>query len=127
MPAYFGVSARQPGGNTLATMTNRRVTSLYDLMDSAYDSRLIRSHSESLGHVPITEMVRRGSFDPRPKHPLHRLQRLKLRTVAERGFGRLKESFGARNVHVRGAAKVMTHLMFGVLALTANRVLSLET
>ena len=111
----------------LATMTNQRVTNLYDLMDSAYDSKLIRSHSESLGHVPITEIVRRGSFDTRPDLPEYRIQRLQLRTVAERGFGRLKESFGARNVRVRGCTKVMAHLMFGVLALTANRVLALET
>jgi hypothetical protein len=111
----------------LATMTNQRVTSLYDLMDSAYDSKLIRSHSESLGHVPITEMVHRGPFDPRPKHSPHRVQRLKLRTTAEWGFGRLKESFGARDVRVRGAAKVMTHLMFGVLALTATQILDLAT
>jgi hypothetical protein len=111
----------------LATMSNSRVTSLYDLMDSAYDSKLIRQHSESLGHVPIIEIVRRGSFDDRPSLPEHRLVRLRNRTSAERGFGRLKESFGARFVRVRGAEKVMAHLMFGVLALTASQVLNLVT
>jgi len=30
----------------------------------------------------------------------------------------LKEEFGGRYVRVRGARKVMAHLMFGVLALT---------
>ena len=37
----------------LATMTNERVTSLYDLMDSAYDAPEIKEHSRSFGHVPI--------------------------------------------------------------------------
>ena len=40
----------------LATMTNQRVTSLYDLMDSAYDAPQIREHSCSLGHVPIIDI-----------------------------------------------------------------------
>jgi hypothetical protein len=109
----------------LATLTSQRVQSLYDLMDSAYDSRLINEHSESLGHVPIIDMNRRRKLDTRPDHPEHRRQRLKIRTVAEQGFGRLKESFGARNIRVRGSTRVMAHLMFGVLALTADRILSL--
>ena len=40
----------------LATMTAQRVTSLYDLMDSAYDAPEIRAHSEALGHVPIIDV-----------------------------------------------------------------------
>ena len=39
----------------LATLTARRVTSLYDLMDSAYDAPEIRAFSEKLGHVPIID------------------------------------------------------------------------
>jgi len=35
----------------------------------------------------------------------------------------LKDEFGARHVRVRGATKVMAHLMFGVLALTADQLL----
>ena len=42
--------------------------------------------------------------------------RYKERTMVERANGRLKDEFGGRNVRVRGAAKVMAHLMFGVLA-----------
>ena len=109
----------------LASLTSKRVQSLYDLMDSAYDSRQIKEHSESLGHVPIIEMVRRGDFDSRPDHPVYRTERLRIRTLAEQGFGRLKESFGARTVRVRGSTRVMAHLMFGVLALTADRILAL--
>ena len=48
--------------------------------------------------------------------------RYKERTMVERVNGRLKDAFGGRNVRVRGAAKVMAHLMFGVLALTADQL-----
>ena len=34
---------------------------------------------------------------------------------------RLKDEFGASHLRVRGAAKVMAHLMFGVLALTVDQ------
>ena len=45
----------------LATMTDRRVTNLYDLMDAAYDAPEIRAHSESLGHVPIIDLNPRST------------------------------------------------------------------
>jgi hypothetical protein len=38
---------------------------------------------------------------------------------------RLKEEFGGRLVRVRGPAKVMTSLLFGLLALTADQLLRL--
>src|SRR5438876_12104262 len=44
----------------LGTMTARRVTSLYDVMDSAYDAYEILEHSRSLGHVPIVDPANRG-------------------------------------------------------------------
>ena len=47
------------------------------------------------------------------------------RSSSERVNGRLKDEFGARNVRVRGHAKVMCHLMFGVLALTADQLMRL--
>jgi hypothetical protein len=34
----------------------------------------------------------------------------------------LKDEFGGRSVRVRGAAKVMAHLMFGVLVLTVDQI-----
>jgi hypothetical protein len=36
-------------------MTAARITSCYDLMDSAYDCPEIEAHSRSLGHVPIID------------------------------------------------------------------------
>ena len=47
--------------------------------------------------------------------------------MIERVNGRLKDEFGARFIRVRGAGKVMAHLMFGVLALTVDQLLRLGT
>ena len=38
---------------------------------------------------------------------------------------RLKDEFGGNTLRVRGAKKVMAHLMFGVLALTVDQLLRL--
>lgn len=107
----------------LAAMTAGRVTNLYDLMDAAYDAEPIREYSRALGHVPIIDSnPRRGEkveMDPATK------ERYKERTAIERVFGRLKEEFGGNQVRVRGPAKVMAHLMFGMLALTADQLLRL--
>lgn len=107
----------------LATMTGERVTSLYDLMDAAYDAEAIREHSRSLGHVPIIDQNPRKG-EKRPMDPPEK-ERYKERTSVERVFGRLKDEFGAQHVRVKGATKVMAHLMFGVLALAADQLLRL--
>lgn len=106
----------------LAEMTAGRVTSLYDLMDMGYVSNEIREHSISLGHVPL--IPRRKNEAPEPMEP-HQKVRFRERTSVERVFSRLKDEFGGRYVRVRGAAKVMAHLMFGVLAMTADQILRL--
>jgi hypothetical protein len=110
----------------LATLTATRVTSLYDLVDSAYDSELIRQHSRGLGHVPIIDSQARRYKPAIPMLP-HEANRFRERTTVERVNARLKDEFGGRNVRVRGALKVMAHLMFGILALTADQILRLST
>ncbi|MGA8769639.1 MAG: IS5/IS1182 family transposase, partial [Rhodomicrobium sp.] len=47
------------------------------------------------------------------------------RTAAERVNGALKDSYGGRTVRVRGHAEVFCHLMFGILALTAEQLMRL--
>ena len=120
----------------LAEMTHRRVDNLYDLMDAAYDSPLIRKHSESLGHVALIDenprnKDRKAEIEQEQKR--RRYMRYKEaediryneRSTVERVNGRLKDEFGARMVRVRGPAKVMCHLMFGVLALTVTQLMQL--
>jgi hypothetical protein len=123
----------------LAEMTNKKVTSLYDLMDSAYDAPIIKEHSKSLGHVPIIDINPRRN--KRLKEDLKaEAQRFELlhferpennryneRSNVERVNGRLKDEFGGRTVRVRGHTKVMTHLMFGILALTVDQLLRFFT
>lgn len=121
----------------LAAMTGRRVTNLYDLMDAAYDSPIIRGNSRELGHVPIIDINprRRTKQKEELRAEAQRLkllnfqrpedQRYKQRTSVERVYARLKEEFGGRMIRVRGHAKVMTHLMFGILALTTNQFIRL--
>jgi hypothetical protein len=107
----------------LAVMSARRVTNLYDLLDAGYDCTAIREFSRGLGHVPIIPWQKRGS--QQPELAPHEKMRLRERTGVERVFSRLKDEFGAATVRVRGWAKVMTHLMFGILALTADQILRL--
>lgn len=109
----------------LALMTAERVTNCYDLMDAAYCSTILRQHSKELGHVPLIDHnPRRGEkieFSP------SEAARYKERSQAERTNSRLKDNFGGRDIRVRGHEKVMSHLMFGILALTADQLLRLLT
>jgi hypothetical protein len=108
----------------LMKLTSERVTYCYDLMDAAYDAIQIWQQSRELGHVPIIDR------NPRRKEAIpmapHEAIRYNERTSSERCNSRLKEEFGARNVMVRGADKVMQHLMFGVIALFADQLLKVS-
>lgn len=121
----------------LATITASRVTNLYDLMDSAYDAPEIREKSRALGHVPIidanprrdgkTEAVaealarRKAGYEPAEEI------RYNERSSAERVNGTFKDNYGGRTIRVRGHAKVFSHIMFGILALTAEHLMRLVT
>jgi hypothetical protein len=123
----------------LAELSVRRITSLYDVMDSAYDSEAVRKHSCGLGHVPIIDTNPRRDTARRAELQAEEKRRKLLhyktaedvrffeRTTVERVNGRLKDEFGASMVRVRGNAKVMCHLMFGIVALTADQILRLIT
>ena len=45
------------------------------------------------------------------------------RGTVERVNGRLKDDFGGRLLRVKGHSKVMTHLMFGIIALTVDQLM----
>jgi hypothetical protein len=121
----------------LMTTTAKRVTWLYDLMDTAYDADAILNHSRSLGHVPIVKPHPRRAGKSKsllakmfPQKPVPELSwaeqdRYQERTTVERVYARLKDEFGGRTIRVRGATKVMAHLMFGILALTVDQILKL--
>ena len=121
----------------LAMMTAGRVTNLYDLMDAAYDAREIHQMSERLGHVPIIDVNPRRDKDLKEErgrearaprtvgHADPGSVRFRIRSGVERTNARLKDEFGGRHVRVRGHPKVACHLMFGILALTADQLIRL--
>jgi hypothetical protein len=55
----------------------------------------------------------------------HEAERYKARSQAERVNSLLKDNHGGRHVRVRGAPKVYTHLMFGILVIAAEQILRL--
>jgi len=121
----------------LATMTAARVVNLYDLMDSAYDVAEIKQYSRDLGHIPITdtnprvtpglkhEIAQEAKRRRRVGHHSAEQIRYRERTAAERVNAALKDNHGGRTLRVRGADKVMCHLMFGILVITALQLVRL--
>ncbi len=108
----------------LSLISAERVTNLYDLMDAAYCSSELREHSRSLGHIPLIDHnPRRGEkIEFSPAEAI----RYNERTAAERSNARLKDEFGGRTIMVKGDTKVMAHLMFGILALSADQLMRLR-
>jgi hypothetical protein len=123
----------------LAKMSSERVTHLYDVMDSAYDVPQIHDMSRQLGHIPLIDVHPRRDKALKEEiaaenkrcrlvgHKTAEAIRYNERSTVERVNARLKDEFGGRVVRVRGHAKVMCHLMFGILALTANQMVTLAT
>ena len=118
----------------LAEMTYQRVTSCYDLMDAAYDASQIKQHSQSLGHVPLIDenprtSARKAEIKEELKgrrvagYQLAEAKRYNERSTVERVNGWRKDEFNGNMVRVRGHAKVMTHLMFGIIALTVDQLM----
>jgi len=119
----------------LSEITLGRVCNLYDLMDAAYDAPQIHAQSQKLGHVPIIDINPRRNTELKQaladehkacrtiNHQTAESVRYNERSTVERVNGRLKDEFGGRHVRVRGPAKVMCHLMFGILALTADQLI----
>jgi Transposase DDE domain/Transposase domain (DUF772) len=123
----------------LAALSAGRITNLYDVMDSAYDAQGIYEYSRSLGHVPLIDAntrrdtARKAELQAEEKrrrllgHKAAEDVRYQERTTVERVNARLKDEFGGRMVRVRGNAKVMCHLMFGIIALAGDQILRLIT
>lgn len=105
----------------LAQMTAGRVTVLYDLMDAGYDAREIRAFCESQGHVALIDPSARNGGGP-ALSPAQRV-RYRERTAVERVNSDLKDNHGGNTVRVRGALKVMAHLMLGLIVVTVKGLL----
>jgi hypothetical protein len=108
----------------LATLTSRRVTALYELMDAGYYGQRVRQYCEQLGHVVLIPDVPRPGQPKRAFSPAQR-QRYEQRRLIEQFFAHLKEHFGLRFIRVRGHAKVSLQVQLAILILTLERVLRL--
>ncbi len=108
-------------------------------MDSAYDARAIHEHSRGLAHIPLIDVHPRRVQALKEELQAEEKQlkllnvknaqdvRYRERTTVERVNARLKDEFGGRMIRVRSHAKVMCHLMFGIVALAADQILRLVT
>ena len=106
----------------LAQISDQRITNLYDLMDAAYDASAIYRFSRQLGHVPI--------IDNNPRRGMKKVMdtaetiRYRERSSVERFFSNLA-NYGSKHIRVRGHAKVIAHLMFGVIVVAATQIFNL--
>ncbi len=107
----------------LAQLSAERVTSLYDLMDSAYDSPEIHQFSKTLGHIPIIDHNKRKG--EKKEFDLLEKRRYNQRSSAERVNSNLKDNYAGVGIRVKGHCKVMAHLMFSLIALTANQLFNM--
>src|SRR5271169_1664284 len=122
-------------GIPLARTSQQRVTWCYDLMDAAYDAQAIVEDSLAQGRIPVIDINPCANKDRKAEILAERVRRAlvnipdrddeQIRTVAERANARLKDEFGARNLRLRGHAKTLCHLMFGVAALAADALVRL--
>jgi len=122
----------------LARLTAGRITHLYEIMDAAYDARVIVEDCQDAGRVPVIDRNPRGVAGAKAERAAEAERRRLLnlpdpdawlyneRTNAERAIGRLKDDFGGRYVRVRGAVKVCCHLTFGLAAMAADSLLRLR-
>jgi hypothetical protein len=79
------------------------------------------THSASLlGIVRLSTTIREEEkkilMDPATK------SRFAERSSAERVNSYLKDNYGGRSIRVKGASKVMAHLMFGIVSITAMQL-----
>lgn len=123
----------------LARLTAKRITHLYDIMDAAYDARVIIEDCQDAGRVPVIDRNCRGNAAAKAERAAEAERRRLLnlpdsdawlyneRSNAERAIGRLKDDFGGRYVRVRGAVKVCCHLTFGLAAMAADSLLRLRS
>ncbi len=121
----------------LATMTAGGLVNLHVLMGSACDAAEIEAHNRALGHAPIIDVNPRR--DAARKQELaqeegrlalvgHRIAediRYNERSSAERVNANLKNNHSGRTVQVRGLAKVMCHLMFGIMVIAVTQIIRL--
>ncbi len=106
----------------LEKMTERRITHLYTMADSAYDVPSLRDYIIKKGRIPVIDFNKRRKKNPPSFAPIEKEQ-YKTRSVVERANAHLKDCFLPQNLYVKGYKKVNFSLMNGVLCLTALKII----
>ena len=108
-------------------MSAQRIQWRCDVIDSAYDAKHIRQQATRLGHQTVIQPADHSGLANTSQRVFsgEEKQRFRKRTVIEQLNARLKDEFGGRIIYVRGARKIMAHLMFGIVALTVDQLLRL--
>jgi hypothetical protein len=109
----------------LEKMTERRVTHLYTMADSAYDFPEHRIYIEAKGRVPVIDPNNRRSKIKRDLSDLEKEQ-FKARTVVERANSHLKDHLLPSAIYVKGHKKVSFVLLLGVLCLATIKILQAD-
>ena len=103
-------------------LTERKVTFLYSLMDSAYDAQPITKYIEGKGRVPLIDPNKRRGGERAAFTPAQK-ERFKIRTTVERANAHLKDWLVPAQIFVRGVKKVTFQLLCGALCLAALKIL----
>jgi hypothetical protein len=103
-------------------LTERKITFLYSLMDSAYDAKPIVSYIRGKGRIELIDHQKRRG-DGRPPFDPAQKARFKIRSSAERANAHLKDWLLPVQLHVRGIKKVSYQIMCGVVCLAALKIL----
>lgn len=103
-------------------LTERNITHLYSLMDSAYDAAEIRDYITARGRVALIDQNKRRN-DSRQPMDSARKERFRIRSTVERSNSHLKDWLLPSKLMVRGHNKITFCLMSGVLCLAAIKIL----
>ena len=91
-------------------------------MDAAYNSEVISDFVKAMVKVAIIDPKKPRGGEKTPLEPPQK-ERFKIRTSVERANSMLKENFGGGFVRVKGHLKVLAHLQFGIIAMTALQII----
>jgi len=123
--------------------TSQKVNYLYDLLDAAYDSSIIRAYSQKHNHRPIIDINPKNSKVRKEQIALAKSEKKVLgalglyndsddlhynqRSSVERVNAYLKDNYGCNKIYYKGDRKVASVLSFAVLSVCITQALKLVT
>lgn len=106
----------------LEKITERNITHLYSLMDSAYDDGEIYDYIAARGRVALIDQNKRRNDSRNPMDPASK-KRFRIRSTVERSNAHLRDWLLPSKLMVRGYSEITFCLMTGVVCLAAVKIL----